>query len=67
MNDNIPNAPVWFTTEECAAHLSIPRDTLLYWRRVGKGPPHHKFGKHVRYARADVDAWAATCAVGKTA
>lgn len=67
MNDNIPNAPIWFTTEECAAYLSMPTETLLHWRKNAKGPPHHKFGRSVRYSKADVDAWTETCRRGKTA
>jgi predicted DNA-binding transcriptional regulator AlpA len=37
----------------------IPRATLQRWRFFGKGPKWVKFGRSVRYAFADFDAWIA--------
>jgi excisionase family DNA binding protein len=56
--------PEWLTTEQLAEELETPVDTLLHWRKIGKGPPHHKFGRRVRYARSDVTDWVASCKVG---
>ena len=50
------------TTDGLAAYLAVPRQTLAYWRCVGEGPAFLKVGRHVRYRRADVEAWLDTCA-----
>lgn len=31
--------------------------TLEEWRQTHKGPPWRRVGKHVRYVRAEVEAW----------
>jgi len=41
-----------------AAYLGMPAETLKQWRHLGKGPAYFKAGKHVRYRRSAVDAWA---------
>lgn len=56
--------PEWLTTEQLAEELETPVDTLLHWRKNAKGPAYHKFGRRVRYARADVASWVASCKVG---
>jgi hypothetical protein len=48
--------PLW-TTDDLATFLVIPEKTLRQWRCKGYGPAWRKFGKHVRYAPADVRAW----------
>jgi excisionase family DNA binding protein len=45
------------TTEEVASLLQIPVATVKAWRAHGKGPRGHRVGRHIRYFRADVDAW----------
>ena len=54
------------TARQTAELLGVATITLAQWRARGDGPPHFKVGRrHVRYRRADVDAWMATRARGK--
>lgn len=54
--------PIRFVdTEAAARYLALTTHTLECYRSVGGGPVYHKFGKWVRYAVDDLDAWAATC------
>lgn len=46
-------------TREAAALLRLSPRTLDRYRVTGEGPAFHKFGTRIRYARADLDAWAA--------
>jgi len=48
------------TTEQLAEFLQVPLTTLYQWRHKGTGPRGIKVGKHVRYRRADVEAWLET-------
>jgi hypothetical protein len=43
--------------DDLSALLRIPIGTLRNWRVSGDGPPGFRVGKHVRYRRADVEAW----------
>lgn len=43
--------------EEVAAYLGVPRPTLHQWRYRGEGPRSIKVGRHVRYRKADIEAW----------
>lgn len=53
-----PSTSTLLTTEELADYLKVPADTIRYWRRAGTScPPSFKLGRHVRFRRADVDAW----------
>ncbi len=45
------------TLVEVAQLLRIPSATLRYWRHLGTGPRSFRIGRHVRYYRADIDAW----------
>jgi excisionase family DNA binding protein len=45
------------TIQELADELQVPVQTVYLWRSLGKGPRGARIGKHVRYRRADVDAW----------
>jgi excisionase family DNA binding protein len=47
------------SAERVAEYLGVPARTLGQWRYVGKGPAYAVVGRHVRYRRADVDAWVA--------
>ncbi len=52
--------PIRFVDSEAAArYLALTPHTLECYRSVGGGPVYHKFGKSVRYAVDDLDAWAA--------
>jgi Helix-turn-helix domain len=52
--------PIRFVdTEAAARHLALETHTLECNRSLGGGPAYHKFGKWVRYAINDLDAWAA--------
>ena len=50
---------IYMGTRELAAFLGLSPRTLDRYRVSGAGPKFHKFGNRVRYARADVEAWAA--------
>ena len=46
-------------TEAAARYLALSPHSLECYRSLGGGPPFYKFGKFVRYAVADIEAWAA--------
>jgi excisionase family DNA binding protein len=46
--------------EELSALLGVPVATIYDWRTRGLGPVAHRFGKHLRFAICDVEAWIAT-------
>ncbi len=45
---------------ELSAWIGVPVATIYEWRTRGEGPVAHRFGKHLRYALADVEAWIAS-------
>lgn len=49
----------YITTDELAAIVRSPVETIRYWRHVGKGPRSFKIGRRVLYSRADVETWIA--------
>lgn len=51
----------WLTPGELAAELGVTRGTIAAWRvaKPRRGPRAHRIGRHLRFARADVDAWIA--------
>jgi hypothetical protein len=54
--------PIRFVdTEAAARYLALEAHTLECYRSLGDGPAYHKFGKYVRYAVVDLDAWVARC------
>ena len=54
--------PIRFVdTEAAARYLALEGHTLECYRSVGSGPVFYKFGKWVRYAIDDLDAWAKSC------
>lgn len=60
--------PVPFVTTETAARfLALSPHSLECYRAKGTGPAFYKFGKAVRYAVTDLDAWAAKCRHNQTA
>lgn len=42
---------------ELSRELSVPIDTLRYWRLHGTGPKAGRLGRRVLYRRVDVDKW----------
>jgi hypothetical protein len=46
-------------TEAAARYLALSAHSLECYRSLGGGPPFYKFGKFVRYAVSDLEAWAA--------
>jgi predicted DNA-binding transcriptional regulator AlpA len=53
-----PSKPSFLTAKETAAFLGLSEITLARWRMKGVGPSYRKFGRRVRYAIADLIAWA---------
>ncbi|MDE1937797.1 MAG: DNA-binding protein [Alphaproteobacteria bacterium] len=54
--------PIRFVdTEAAARYLALDAHTLECYRSLNTGPAYHKFGRYVRYAVPDLDAWAETC------
>jgi excisionase family DNA binding protein len=45
------------TARDVAQFLGIPMATLYSWRTRGIAPRAVRVGKHLRFRRADVDAW----------
>lgn len=45
----------WLSIDEICQHLDISRDTTYKWLR--KGMPAHKFGRHWKFKKNQVDAW----------
>ena len=45
---------------ELADYLGIPVSTLYDWRARGLGPRAYRFGKRLKFALSDVQAWMAT-------
>jgi hypothetical protein len=50
--------PAFLTQAEVACLLGVPERTLEGWRLTKSGPPWLKLGRHVKYDRDDVLAWA---------
>jgi len=51
------------TETQAAEHLGLSIATLRAWRHRGKGPRFVRFGRAVRYLRADLEAFIRACAV----
>lgn len=51
------------TETQTAEQLGLSIATLRAWRHRGKGPRFVRFGRAVRYLRADLDAFIRACAV----
>ena len=46
-------------TEAAARYLALSPHSLECYRSLGGSPPFYKFGKFVRYAVPDLEAWVA--------
>lgn len=54
----------FLTESDAAEYLGLAPATLARWRSVGtQGPAFRKFGGAVRYAKADLDAYASAAEV----
>lgn len=61
VNDRPTHTPSeYLGTREAAAYLGLSPRTLDRYRVTGEGPAFHKFGARILYARADLEAWAAS-------
>lgn len=40
-----------------AQYLGVRRHTLACYRSLGEGPAYYKFGRWIRYSKADLEAW----------
>lgn len=49
--------------EDLAEYLGIPLPSIYAMNSRGTGPRRIRVGKHVRYRKADVDAWLDTRAI----
>ena len=47
----------WLGIAELAQEIGVPIRTVYAWRHKGYGPRGAVFGRHVRFRRADVEAW----------
>jgi predicted DNA-binding transcriptional regulator AlpA len=48
-----------FITDEVAALLNVPPDTIYKWHKEGTGPPGYQMHKESHYRRSDVVRWLA--------
>jgi excisionase family DNA binding protein len=51
------NPQDFLTPEDLAELVRVPPKTIYQWNYRGTGPRFAKIGRHVRYRRADVEAW----------
>ncbi|PFG31169.1 helix-turn-helix transcriptional regulator [Paramicrobacterium agarici] len=49
--------PDLLTIDDLAAYLRVSKQTIYHWRKTGGGPVGHYLGKHLRFAKPDIDAW----------
>jgi predicted DNA-binding transcriptional regulator AlpA len=59
--------PIAFNTHQTAVATGFTRKQLEHMRTRGSGPQFVKIGRHVRYLRADIEAWLASHRVANTA
>jgi hypothetical protein len=57
---------VFFTEQQAASILCQSVRTLQKWRTIDQGPAVHKFGRSIRYSRADLLLWIASCRTAPT-
>lgn len=49
--------PEYWTIQQLAEVLQVPKATIYQWRYRGEGPPSLRVGRHVRFRRSDVEVW----------
>jgi excisionase family DNA binding protein len=47
----------FLTVDDLARLLRVPKATIYRWRTTGDGPRGYTIGRHVRFRRAEVEAW----------
>lgn len=47
-----------WTVRDVSTFLCVPVATIYQWRVRGEGPPAMRLGRHLRFDRAEVEAWA---------
>jgi excisionase family DNA binding protein len=50
----------WLSTKQLAEEFEVPVATVHTWRATGRAPRAARVGKHLRFAREDIDAWIET-------
>jgi excisionase family DNA binding protein len=48
---------IYYTEEELADLLRVPKKTVARWRSTGTGPKWFRAGKYVRYEESAVREW----------
>lgn len=48
----------YLSPQELSELLGIPLGTIYQWNYRDSGPPRIKVGRHIRYRRSEVEAWA---------
>ena len=51
------NEPQWVGVLGLAEEIGVPAATVYGWNHKGTGPRFYRVGRHVRYRRADIEAW----------
>ena len=46
-----------WSTQELAAFLDLPVQTIYQWRKRKYGPPGRKMGRNIRYRPSEVERW----------
>jgi len=59
LSSELATERLW-SIDDLAEFLGVSASTIYDWRSHGKGPVAYRLGKHLKYARADVDAWLST-------
>lgn len=56
--DNSVNTKILLSQHEAAIYLGTSVSVLNVWRHLGKQKiPFVRWGRHIRYRKADLDAW----------
>jgi len=58
-NTETATGRLW-SIDDLSEYLGVSKSTVYDWRSRGDGPVAYRLGKHLKYARTDVDAWLAT-------
>jgi len=57
MTTPIPLPHPLLDIRELSEYLGVPVSTIYDWRSRGVGPRAYRFGKHLKFAVADVTEW----------